>query len=111
MTTSTHSPAETALETALEATTDAVYMQDADGRYLMVNAATAAHFGCAAGEIVGRCDADFFDPVQAAVLTSEDRQVLASGETITCEETLDTSCGRRLFQSTKGVFRDREGKA
>jgi PAS domain S-box-containing protein len=98
------------LETALEATTDAVYMKDADGRYLLVNQATAAVFGCTPEAAVGRIDADFFEPEQAAALTAMDRQVLASGETITCEESMVTSCGPRTFQSTKGIYRDGDGK-
>src|SRR5687768_4006483 len=102
--------AEAFFETALEATTDAVYMKDAEGRYLLANTATSAHFGCTPDALVGHFDADFFAPEQAAALVAEDRKVLASGQTITCEETLDTSCGHRIFQSTKGVYRDREGK-
>ncbi|MDQ1568790.1 MAG: hypothetical protein QOF96_3670, partial [Actinomycetota bacterium] len=56
------------LETALEATTDAVYMKDTDGRYLMLNRAAAACFGCPAEDVIGRFDAEFFPPQQAGAL-------------------------------------------
>jgi PAS domain S-box-containing protein len=100
---------ETFLETALEATTDSIYMKDADGRYLIVNQAAAAHFGCTPEAAIGRCDADFFEPGYAAALTAVDREVLASGEATTCEESVVTSCGSRIFQSTKSVYRDCDG--
>jgi PAS domain-containing protein len=47
---------------ALDATPDAVYLKDGGGRYLGVNAAAAALVGAAPKQIIGRVDADFFDP-------------------------------------------------
>ncbi len=98
------------LETALEATTDAVYMKDAAGRYLMINRAAAAYFGCPASEIVGHADTEFFAPEEAAALMAVDRRVLASGVTTTTEEVISTDEGTRFFQSTKGVYRDDAGQ-
>jgi PAS domain S-box-containing protein len=97
------------LATALEATTDAVYMKGADGRYLMVNRAAAAVFGCPSEDVIGRVDAEFFGPEQAASITAVDRRVFESGETTTCDEPLSTAGGRRIFQSTKGVYLDDAG--
>jgi PAS domain S-box-containing protein len=98
------------LATALDATTDAVYMKDAGGRYLMLNRAAAAYFGCPAGEVVGHADTDFFVPEEAAALMAVDRSVLASGMTTTTEEVISTAEGTRLVQSTKGVYRDDAGR-
>jgi PAS domain S-box-containing protein len=105
-----HSLADRILATALEATTDAVFMKDAGGRYLMLNRAAAAYFGCPAGEVVGHVDTEFFPPEEAAALRAMDRSVLASGVTATAEEVVSTDEGTRLLQSTKGVYRDDAGR-
>jgi PAS domain S-box-containing protein len=97
------------LETALDATTDAVYMKCARGRYRMLNRAAASYFGCPPEEILGRVDAEFFSAEAAAALAAVDQEVLASGVTATTEEVLDTKHGRWLFQSTKGVYLDDRG--
>jgi PAS domain S-box-containing protein len=98
------------LATALEATTDAVYMKEAGGRYLMLNPAAAAYFGCPANEVVGHADNEFLVPQEAAALMAVDRRVLASGVTTTTEEVMSTDEGIRCFQSTKGVYRDDAGR-
>jgi PAS domain S-box-containing protein len=98
------------LETALDATTDAVYMKCARGRYRMLNRAAASYFGCPPGEVVGRLDTEFFSPEDAAALNAVDREVLASGVTTTTEERLGTEHGNRVFQSTKGVYLDDAGQ-
>jgi PAS domain S-box-containing protein len=98
------------LETALDATTDAVYMKCARGRYLMLNRAAAAHFGCPPEDVLGHRDAEFFSAEDAAALTSVDQNVLASGVTATTEEVLHTKQGSCVFQSTNGVYLDDHGK-
>jgi PAS domain S-box-containing protein len=98
------------LETALETTTDAVYMKDASGRYLMLNRAAAACFGRLASEVVGHDDTEFFVPQEAAALMAMDRSVLASGLTTTADEVVSTETGTRYFQSTKGVYLDDGGR-
>ncbi len=97
------------LETALDATTDAVYMKCARGRYLMLNRAAASYFGCPPEDVLGRVDAEFFSAEDAAALTAVDQEVFASGVTATTEEVLDTKHGRCVFQSTKGVYLDDRG--
>jgi PAS domain S-box-containing protein len=94
---------------ALDATTDAVFLKDADGRYLGINAAGAALFGIPAEEVIGRTDGDFFTPETASGLRAVDRQVVASGETVTLEETLALPGGVRTFQSTKAAYVDDDG--
>jgi PAS domain S-box-containing protein len=98
------------LATALDATTDAVYMKDAGGRYLMLNPAAAAYFGRPVHEVVGNVDSDFFVPEEADALMAVDRSVLASGMTTTTEEVISTDEGICVFQSTKGVYRDDAGR-
>lgn len=98
------------LETALDATTDAVYMKSAGGHYVMLNRAAAANFGCPADEVIGRPDTEFFSPGDAAALQAVEREVLASGVTATTEEALGTRRGTRVFQSTRGVYLDGAGR-
>ena len=97
-------------ETALDATTDAVYMKSARGRYIMLNRAAAAHFGCPPEDVLGHLDDEFFSAEDAAALNAVDQKVLTSGVTITTEEVVGTKHGNCVFQSTKGVYLDDRGK-
>jgi PAS domain S-box-containing protein len=98
------------LETALDATTDAVYMKCARGRYVMVNQAAAAVFACPAEDVIGHHDGEFFSPQDAAALSAQDQRVLATGGTATTDEVLGTKHGIRVYQSTKGVYLDFRGE-
>ena len=47
---------------ALDAIGAAVYLKDAQGRYVFANEATERALGVAAGSVVGRQDAELLDP-------------------------------------------------
>jgi PAS domain S-box-containing protein len=68
------------LQAVIEATPDAIFVKDLDGRYVLVNAAAARFIGKAPGDIVGRNDFELYPEEDARLFVEADRQVLASGQ-------------------------------
>ncbi len=93
-----------------EGTTDAVFVKDLQGRYLMINSAGAAFAGRSADEIVGKTDLDLFSTDMAEVVRQKDRQVLTQGITQTFEESGTSNGVNRVYLSTKGPYRDAHGE-
>jgi PAS domain S-box-containing protein len=98
------------LEGIAEGTSDALYAKDAEGRYLLINAAGAREIGRPVEEIVGRSDAELFPPEAAVEIAAHDRSVMAAGEPRSYEERVSVNGSERIFLSTKGPYRDSEGR-
>jgi PAS domain S-box-containing protein len=98
------------LNAVVEVISDAIYVKDLQGRYLMINAACAGFLGMTVGEVVGRDDRDLFPPETARVVMDRDRQVMTTGERVTFEETVTAAGVTRTYLSTKGAYRDPHGK-
>jgi len=93
-------------------TSDAVYVKDLQGRYLLVNPATVAFLGKPADQILGNTDEQLFSAQSAARVRQHDQSVMRTGRTQTSEEHVTLPDGREaLFQSTKGPLLDRTGRA
>ena len=93
-----------------EGTTDAVFVKDLEGRYLMINSAGAGFLGRSVNEVVGKSDLELFTPEVGRSIMKKDRQVVQAGKTQTYEE-FGTAAGvTRLYSATKGPFRDPGGQ-
>jgi PAS domain S-box-containing protein len=97
------------LHSVVGGTTDAVYVKDRQGKYLLLNSVAAQQVGKAASEIVGKSDEELFSPEVARQIIESDRRVMTSGETQTFEEIMSTGGVDRTYLSTKGVYRDEGG--
>ncbi|AWM37493.1 Blue-light-activated protein [Gemmata obscuriglobus] len=97
------------LGAVVEGTTDAIFVKDRAGRYLLANSAAAAVMGRPAAEVLGRSDADLFDPVSARVIRSNDLEVIETGRVVTDEEALTTGGQLRTFSVTKAPHRNADG--
>ena len=98
------------LQGITEGTTDAVFVKDLQGRYLMINSAGAGFLGRKVEEIIGKDDAELFLPQVGRVIMQRDRAVVESGEAQTYEE-FGTAAGKtRLYLATKGPLRDASGE-
>ena len=97
------------LRAVTEGTTDAIYLKDAAGRYLLLNAAAARVLGPESTTALGKTAADFLPPHLAAALARHDAEVMTIGETRTYEETVLTEGATRTFLSTKSPYRDERG--
>lgn len=98
------------LRAITEGTSDAVYVKDLQGRYLMINPAGARFIGRPAAHIMGRDDGELFSPETARGIMERDRGVLESGETQTYEDVGTAGGATRTYLSTKGPLRDAAGK-
>jgi PAS domain S-box-containing protein len=93
----------------VEGTTDAVFVKDREGRYLMINAAGAGFLGKTVAEVIGQDDTQLFTPLTARAIMEGDRRVMATGEVQTYED-FGTAAGvTRTYLTTKGPYRDARG--
>jgi PAS domain S-box-containing protein len=92
-----------------EGITDALFVKDLEGRYLMMNSAGAQIVGKPAGQVIGKKDTDLFSPGTASRLVQADRRVMATGETQTYEETATAAGLTRTYLTTKSPYRDAQG--
>jgi len=85
---------------------DAIFAKDLDGRFTLFNAAASRIVGKAAEDVLGYDDHAIFPAEQAQQLIETGKQIIASGQTKTYEELLDTVDGQRIFLATKGPLLD-----
>ncbi|HYM75323.1 MAG TPA: PAS domain S-box protein [Candidatus Dormibacteraeota bacterium] len=98
------------LEAVIEGTSDAVFVKDREGRYLMVNTAAAARVGHKVSEVVGKTCKDFFLPDTVSHILERDRTALELGKSQTYEEQINTTGATLTCLTTQGAFRDAQGK-
>lgn len=97
------------LDIIIEGTTDAVYVKDAGGRYLLANSAVSRFVNKPLDEIIGHDDKALFPLHEAEALMAQDQWVMTQSSPQTYEEHLTTTAGEVFFSSTKGAVRDPEG--
>jgi diguanylate cyclase (GGDEF)-like protein/PAS domain S-box-containing protein len=97
------------LEQVLEATTDSIYVKDLEGRYLILNSATARLIGRRAAEIVGRTNAELLPDV-AEDIAARDSDVLHHERSSRYEIAGRFGERRYVLSVTKSPFRDAAGK-
>ena len=98
------------LNSVIEGTTDAVYVKDCDGRFLLVNGAACKMFGKSAEEILGRDDRTLFAPVTADLGMAYDLRIMAARKVESCEDELILATGEHiLIQKTAGPVFDGQG--
>ncbi len=96
------------LHGVVEGTSDAVFVKDLEGRYLLANAGCAAALGHSREEILGRTDAELLDPETARNFADGDRRALLAGANQTSEEH-EIGSGK-TYLATKAPYHDAEGK-
>ncbi len=89
--------------------TDAVFVKDLQGRYLLFNEAAARFVGRPVGEVLGRDDTALFGPEDARVIQESDRRVMESNQVHTTEEVLTAAGVTRTYLATKAPYRDGNG--
>lgn len=100
---------ESRLYSIVEGTSDAVYIKDLQGRYVLANSATARFVGKKIEEILGQDDTSWFPPEEATVVMQKDQAVLRGGTAETLVERVTTADGvLRTFFTTKGPVLDSE---
>ncbi len=98
------------LKAVADASTDAIFAKDLQGRYLMFNPEAARVTGKAAADVIGHDDHAVFSPEQARAIMANDRWVMDEGMAQTFDEDLDTLQGRVSYLATKGPLRGPDGQ-
>jgi PAS domain S-box-containing protein len=95
------------LNSIIENTTDAVYLKNLSGNYIMANTTHSEIVGKPVSEIIGKNDWELFPSKDADVITRDDKEIIENIKTVTYEETLYSHRERaiRNYITTKGPYR------
>jgi hypothetical protein len=100
------------LHAVIEATPDAIFIKDLEGRYVLVNQAFARFIGKSHSDIVGRNDYELYPEADALAFIEADRQVLANGKPQVFEGVATGPDGQpQTYLVSKGVYRDTDGRS
>jgi PAS domain S-box-containing protein len=100
------------LQAVIEATPDAIFVKDLEGRYVLVNEAFARFIGKSQTDIVGKNDFELYPESDARDFVAADRQVLASGKPQAFEGVATGQNGQpQTYLVSKGVYRDKDGRS
>ncbi len=89
------------LEGMMDHSPAVIFIQDSEGRYLLVNRSFQRLFGITGGEARGRTAADFMPQDLAEERSKHEAQVFATGEVIEVEERIRGVDGLRTYASVK----------
>ncbi|HTN76993.1 MAG TPA: PAS domain S-box protein [Pirellulaceae bacterium] len=98
------------LRAVCDEASDAIYVKDREGRYLMFNPAAARFAGCSPEEAIGKTDNALFDAKSAQAAIESDKEVLTARRAVTAEQHLTARGVSRTFLSTKAPYFDEEGQ-
>ena len=96
------------LHSVVSGSSDAIFVKDRQGRYLLANAAAAGFAGRTPAELIGLNDDALFAPLSVQDLQKQDQCILAAEQTQTHRDHLTLSNGQAMtFLVTKGpVFNE-----
>ncbi len=94
----------------IDATPDAIFVKDLEGKYVLVNQAAARFVGRTPEEAVGLRDHELYTEETAKRFIEDDKAVLAAGEPMSFEGVATSHAGTQAYLVTKGVYRDKNGK-
>jgi len=97
------------LNSISESSTDAIYIKDIQGRYMLFNKEAAKVTGKKPEEVIGKDDYFLFPADEAKTLIDGDRRVLENGQVMTYEEVVTTTGGKVTYLSIKGPLYDSAG--
>lgn len=102
------------LRTLIDHLPDAIYIKDTEGRFIVVNPATAQQLGASSvDEAVGKTDFDFFPLEAATEYDTEEKLLLQAGQPLLNHEesAIDQTTGNsQVLLVTKVPLRDSHGK-
>ncbi|HVG38213.1 MAG TPA: PAS domain-containing protein, partial [Pyrinomonadaceae bacterium] len=98
------------LRAVSQGTSDAIFVKDIDGRYLLVNPTTALIFNRPEAQIIGHDDTEMITPEDARQIMATDRRIMTSRQPELIEETVSVRGVTRTFLSTKSPYFDEGGE-
>ncbi|MFA5843991.1 MAG: PAS domain S-box protein [Coriobacteriia bacterium] len=99
------------LQSVVNGTSDAIYVKDLAGRYLLFNHAAEVITGKTSDEVLGNDDTLLFPAEEAEIVMAGDRTVMEGGMPKTYDEQLTVADGTlHFYLSTKGPLLDLGGR-
>ena len=93
----------------IDATPDAIFVKDLEGRYVLVNQAAARFVGRTPDQVIGKQDFELYPEETARRFVADDKVVLETGTARSFEGVASSSSGTQAYLVTKGVYRDPHG--
>jgi len=94
----------------IDSANDIISMKDRQGRYLVVNPASAKIFGLEPLQLIGRTAEEIYDPEVAATITAHDREVMEKKEHSTFSEHFRIQDRDYYFLTTRFPLFDYRGR-
>lgn len=90
----------------IDATPDAIFVKDLDGRYVLVNQAAARFLGLTPAQVIGRRDLELYPEETARQFIADNQTVVTEGRAMSFEGVASSDSGTQAYLVTKGVYRD-----
>lgn len=101
---------ESLLRAVIDGTSDAVFVKDVGGHYLLINPAGQKALRRATAEVLGKTDRELLASAAAAQIAEHERRVARDGTALTFEYAFADPSGDRLFSVTVSPRRDGAGR-
>ena len=99
----------TLLDEIIDHNPSAIWVKDVAFRYQLVNLSFAACYGRDRSDILGRTDEGLHSPDHVRQMEALDARILATGETVSFEESYEMPAGRRTYLVSKFPVRRIDG--
>lgn len=97
------------LDAVIRGSSNAVFVKDRDGRFILVNPTAARNFGLEPDELIGKKAADLLPPEFVAGMVAEERAIMETGTATETEEVIPFKSGERIVRAFKTPYCDGEG--
>ncbi len=98
------------LQAVMDGATDAIFLKDTEGKFLLFNRAAAKFVGVPVEEVLGKTAVELFGDEIAGKIRQHELYVMRSGEPSTIEEVIRADGQERTFLATRSPYRDEQGK-
>lgn len=98
------------LRSIVDLTTDAIFVKDRQGKYLLFNRAASDFVGRPVDEVLGHDDSELFTPDSAQLVRRRDELVMESGKPMVGEERLVASGTERTYLASKVPLKSSDGQ-
>ncbi|HZF51555.1 MAG TPA: PAS domain-containing protein [Polyangiaceae bacterium] len=100
---------QTLLQAILDNSPNLIVVTDREGRFLLLNREAARAAGRPEKDLLGKTNYDVFPSEEAAAIVARHDGVIATGETIQCEDTVTVPDGVRTYLNATFPLRDAQG--
>ena len=97
-------------DAVLVGTSDAIFVKDRAGRYLLANAGTSRAMGYEVAAIIGRTDDELLPPESLDIIHKAELKVMTTGLTVRAEDVIRNADGISYWLANKSPYYDENGE-